>query len=563
MDTARRLYIYTVSGIGLAVFATGLVALLAALLAEVRIDPGDVLSAGSVTREQVSRAVALTVVGLPVWLLHWGFARAILVGADARARGERGSAIRALYLAMVQVITLVVVLTAALEIVRWFIGLAVGATDRSVVNGGGTVVQLLVAGALWTYHARIRASELRQGARHGAAAWLPRLYRYSVAWATLTVALIGASSIVWTILSVLVGASDLGSDDWWRWALTGALAQLCVGFVAWLLHWREGGGVIVDSALTGEEERTTRLRATYFGSVLLLAVAVICSALAVAVIALGGWVLGTQSGSDPVRNLENVIGPLVAVVPFVIAAWLHQRQRVHELLAIGASAVSAAKGVAVHVVALVGLCFLAAGVTRLLVLLLELAANRSTLIVGADSQTGAITTALGLLIAGGAAWLPAWASVLRSRSTDPVGEAGAAASGIHLYLMVGVSFVALVPCAALVLYRTLDALLGGIAERPMLVELAWPIAIILVAAAGGAYHGRLLLVDRRLTAGADVPEAEEIPTLLADDQMAIELLLRVPSGTDLPEVLEQLRGTLLAGASLNLVGGGSSEAARH
>jgi len=41
-----------------------------------------------------------------------------------------------------------------------------------------------------------------------------------------------------------------------------------------LLHWREADGAIVGSALIGEDERTTRLRATYFGSVLLLAVVV-------------------------------------------------------------------------------------------------------------------------------------------------------------------------------------------------------------------------------------------------------------------------------------------------
>ena len=85
----RRLYLYLVSAAALVLLAVGLIFLGGTILLFVFNDP----SAES-TRGQLAVFTAMTVVALPVWGVHFWFARR----AAIRDPFERGSAIRRLYL---------------------------------------------------------------------------------------------------------------------------------------------------------------------------------------------------------------------------------------------------------------------------------------------------------------------------------------------------------------------------------------------------------------------------------------------------------------------------------
>ena len=69
MQAVRRLYLYVMSGITLAVISYGLVLLLRVLLDGVFPDP-PYDDFGS-SREQLSQAIAMLGVGIPVWAVHW------------------------------------------------------------------------------------------------------------------------------------------------------------------------------------------------------------------------------------------------------------------------------------------------------------------------------------------------------------------------------------------------------------------------------------------------------------------------------------------------------------
>jgi hypothetical protein len=73
VPAARRLYVYLISGIGLALWVTGLQSLVRIALDAVGLGSTVVVIGEGSSTEQLSGALALVAVGAPVWLLHWGW----------------------------------------------------------------------------------------------------------------------------------------------------------------------------------------------------------------------------------------------------------------------------------------------------------------------------------------------------------------------------------------------------------------------------------------------------------------------------------------------------------
>ena len=71
MQAARRLYLYTMSGITLGVIAAGLVILLEVVLEGTGLLDRGPTSFTAAPRERISQAVAMLGVGIPVWAIHW------------------------------------------------------------------------------------------------------------------------------------------------------------------------------------------------------------------------------------------------------------------------------------------------------------------------------------------------------------------------------------------------------------------------------------------------------------------------------------------------------------
>ena len=100
MAVVRRVYIYVVSGVSLAMFLVGLGNGGGALI--------EALTAGSLAatfRQTLALSAALILVGLPVWILHWR--KALQLGASDP--GERAAALRRLYFFVVTAFLLVAI----------------------------------------------------------------------------------------------------------------------------------------------------------------------------------------------------------------------------------------------------------------------------------------------------------------------------------------------------------------------------------------------------------------------------------------------------------------------
>lgn len=71
MQTVKRLYLYLMSGITLAVLAVGLRMVLVVLFDAIGLGRGDFIGGDpNADRQQLSLAAALIGVGLPVWGVH-------------------------------------------------------------------------------------------------------------------------------------------------------------------------------------------------------------------------------------------------------------------------------------------------------------------------------------------------------------------------------------------------------------------------------------------------------------------------------------------------------------
>lgn len=147
-------------------------------------------------------------------------------------------------------------------------------------------------------------------------------------------------------------------------------------------------------------------------------------------------------------------------------------------------------------------------------------------------------------------------AILRRRTVSPATERLATKSRAYLLLIVGGALIAAVPTTVYVLFRSIDAFLGGGATA-IGSDLALPVAIVSVAVLAAAYHGRLVVSDLRLAAAARptavaplaVPETVATPAIGAAPTM-LALVLRGQGGEDLEAVAGGLRKHLPPGIVL-------------
>jgi hypothetical protein len=262
MQTVRRLYVFLMAGVGLAVAAFGLVQLLTLVLDQIAASGGAVIvGGGSDMRDRLSLALSMIAVGTPVWLIHWWVAERGARHGRAGAGAERGAELRAFYLALVEFTALVFALFAGATAIETLFRQVAG----SPAEYGGTFsdsAALAIVGIVgWTYHARVRTGDELLADLDGPAAWWPRLARYAVAFIAGLMLCLGAAGVIEVGLRALVGRGDIVSGaDWWVAPVASGVGKVVVGMVGW------GGLWFVSSRLRrvpdwrGASERASAVR---------------------------------------------------------------------------------------------------------------------------------------------------------------------------------------------------------------------------------------------------------------------------------------------------------------
>jgi hypothetical protein len=580
MAKARRLYLYTISWFGL-LFSVVAAALLMRLIlnhlgvgasrsALSSLSPLLGQSVTSSDKEILSISLPLLVVGLGLWLVHWGIQERMVWGNDEAAAEERASVFRSVY--FVSVLALSLLIAAA----TWASLIADAVSDRlnakpasSAADDDWLLAIAIVATAVWAYHAWVRMRDVDRGtAIERAAAWSSRLYLYGAAAIGVLGIVASASSLIGIVLREMAGLGnayaldlnglnlsglDLGqltapsSGTWWTRPAVAALVSLAVWAAVWAAHWRYSLRICQMPTPFADAERRSRSRLAYPVIVVWLSVAFVGQGLASSL----SYVLEElMSLTTPTPFWYFVVSPTLTVAPAAVAWWWHRRQALTES-ATGPIGVSATR-VLGYFTAWVGLNIWGLGAaTAIQALLGDLFPiySSSGLSLGSiydemwktQLATGAAAVVVGLSI-----WGVPWLAARRRRAADWLTETRSSSRSFYLYLVEASWLLGGALLLVVVLYPYLRVALS-LPEPNLAAEVEGPLAIVVVSGLLVAYHYRVMRGDQAgpppaaVAAGAPqpfaqppMPETPAMPKTPAASEMPAPAVPPVPPAPPAP-----------------------------
>ena len=300
IGTLKRLYFYGISFAALMASAVG-----AFLLVD---SAGDALLGRDIfTRgqTQLALALALTLVGVPIWLLHWSLARR----AVRQVPWETQALARRVYLYLVLAVSAAVAAFGFVALFRWWLG--------AHEFDGLHIALPVVWGLVWAFHWRQVDLEKHS---HPADDAVGPVYVYAASLAGLVMLLVGLGVILQRLLlpaydamfaTELLASTLLASTNAALWSDTvgTALAVAVTGGVFWWWHWHR-------AARPPRSETATDVRQVYLYIFAILAgSATVVVSLSIVLFRLLSWAFGRPDfggADDYFRFLPSALSALVA-----------------------------------------------------------------------------------------------------------------------------------------------------------------------------------------------------------------------------------------------------------
>ena len=567
MQRIRRLYVYLAAFVALGMVVFGLANLLRLLLDTLTGvgDDGSLFFSGDDSvRRQLALFGAVTAVGLPVWLVHWGMAeRAARDNDDGGA--ERASDERRFFLAvLVGLATLVPATIASWRLAAGLLGRLLGQNDP--ISLSGPIGTAIVAGGLWAYHWRVgRRDEERDGGE-APAGWR-RFVVYAAAVGGLVLLAAGLNGLTELLVALVFDARGapplMPAAPWWPAPLAGALASIAVGGGLWLTPWAWATRLVTAAGDTpaGRAERRSFLRRFALFGMLFVAAISTLTQLSIALAAVLARGFGAPEGDLPLAVGDGLAATLAdALLNAVVlgAIWaVHARVAEREGVATDQSAevpgLAEVRRLATHLIASVGLGFLVGGAITLMILLADLLTQRdAALLADAGWWRGPSAVGLATVVAGTAVWARQWARVQRwVTGAAASAERRSAVRRAYLAIAAGAGLLMLLGGLAVALYAVLGALLGADVDA---VDRLGDVGGWVVG--GGAlllYHGLMLRADLAAGRGEASADGSDAPVMTR-----LALTLIAPAGADPEEAVARLRRALPRGYRLDAPGFGTS-----
>src|SRR5918994_2004444 len=526
MQTARRLYLYLLSGVGLGVLVAGVSLLLATLLEAIGLGSGTVLSGEKATRERLTLATAMTAVALPVWLIHWFLAQRSVQPGRASADVERSSAVRGLYFALVLGGLL---LAAFLSFGSLIEAIVLGiAGEDAFSSPAGQIGLIVAAGTAWGYHLAVRLGDWRRGPVKGAAAWLPRAYLYGATFIGLIVLLFGLADLFALVARILANNPEDnigGGGPWWAFPLASGGSRVLVGGATWLGHAWYARRLWADQGHRGAIERPARLRFAFYVGVLVVSAAGAIGFLGqVGSLLLGAALGASATGRGSGDLLGEVLAAALAAVVFAASWWVHDSELRRAAREPGvAMLIPRPDRLIAYPTALVGLAAGAGGAARLIGLVVDLVLGGGKVLAGSETSDRVFADFAPYAILGLGVWLWHWSVIARTVEAEPVTEAASTVRRTFLLVTLAVSILAGVASLGVILYRLFGTLFGLDVPASVASELSVPVGVLVVTVAIAVYHGQLLRRDAALREAAEVIE-EAGPSAEARPEVGLTLV---------------------------------------
>jgi uncharacterized protein DUF5671 len=467
----RRLYIYLVSLASLAVLAFGLANLGSTVLLLLLSSP-DAQS----SRTQLAGFTATVVVAFPVWAVHMWFGRRFA----RRDPAERASAIRRLYLYLAcvgsSIGTAIAVAVAVTNLLQQQLD---GFNfDRVVVAQAAWVGLVLLL--IWALHYRVASRDRAAVGEQGASATLRRWYMYLALVVGLFMLLIGAQGVIQA-----AWVKALTSTQFTNQSISASAGLLVAGLLLWGFHAQ----VLATSHL--DDDRKSTLRAVE--GFIAVGVCIVVALIGASQILYYGVAraLGVENpgglGNDILAGLAQPASYVLVYGP----AWFLIRRR----LALDAASGEAARQAGMrrlytNLVALVSMGALAVGAADLLAALAQ-AAESPIIGVPAPDWKDPVSLGVTLLIVGAAVWLAHW------RRVPWLEDRQALARRLYLWAVLLASVLAVLGGAIGVLYVVFQQAFSAHPRLndPANLSFGQSLAVVVVAAAVGIYHWRVLRSD--------------------------------------------------------------------
>jgi hypothetical protein len=482
----RRLYLYLVSAAALATLALGVSALGFTVLLFYFNDP-------SAQNSRTALAIwsATTLVALPVWAVHFWFARRFA----RRDTSDRASSIRRLY---VYWVCLVMSVGAAIALNSAVASLLLPLLDCS---GGSTTSQpsdctgnsgllaasqsawiTLVLAAFWAFHYRIAARDRAVVGEQGRPASLRRWYVYPVLLIGLLMMLSGASSLI-ELSWLRIMNSTLGTDQ--SRFIGSAVVLTVAGLVLWGFHAR------VVAVRFIEDDRKSTLRA--LEGFLALAVCIVVALVGASQILYYGLAraLGVSSPGNVGSDVLPALAQPASLLIVYGAAWFLVRRRLSRDT--GSHEVDRQAGVRrlyTNLAALVSMATLAVGAGGVLWYVAE-QIEAPLIGVPTGDWKDPISRWITLLVVGAVVWVAHW------RDAPWPGDRQSLSRRLYVWAALLASVLAALGSGIALLYVVFQQVFSTNPRLNTVANLDFGhyLAVLVVALAVGFYHWRVLRAD--------------------------------------------------------------------
>jgi hypothetical protein len=489
----RRLYLYLVSAAGLGLLAAGLGLLGITVLLFVFNDPS-----AQDSRTQLAAYTAMTLVALPVWGIHFWFARRFAM----RDPYERASALRRLYFywaCLASAIGALIALAITVgDLLRPLIDTCTTVTSTLPGQKGGAAITTsscpssswladsqagwvaLVFLAIWAFHFWTARRDRAAVGEEGASATLRRWYMYVALIVGLLVMLAGAGSLI-EIAWLKTRVSSLAEGRY----MGDAAGLFLAGLVVWGFHAR----TIAQSHVADDRHSTLRALEGF----IVVAVSIVAALVGASQILYFGLAkaLGVQHpggvGDDIIAALA---APASAVVVYGIAWFLMRRRLAQDASSQEAERQAGIRRLYTNLVTLVSLGAWAIGAGGLL---WNLAEQAEAPIIGVTPSDWKDPVSLWttLLVVGLAVWIAHWRQAPWAADRQALPRRlyvwGALLASVLVILGGGVGMLA-------ALLRQVFSAHPTLADNANL-DFGHYLAVIIVAAGVGFYHWRVLRAD--------------------------------------------------------------------
>jgi hypothetical protein len=492
MSNVRRGYIYLACLTSLEAVAWAVISLLRNLLA-----PGSFASL-----EGTALHIAVVVVGLPIFLVHWLWAQRLA----RRDPEEREAVLRRLYLYGAMATFLAPFLANAFDLLdsllRWAFNVKLDSYGTLGFSRTGALVHHVAAMAvlalLWFYHWRVLQQDSQENPETEGMATVRRLYVYGFSTVGLTMTILAVVYLSRWLMFQLGGGAIITRQS----GPIREVARLAVGLPLWLIFWRWAQRLF---AAPDEEERASVLRKVYLTLAIFLSVLATVTTLTIVLADGLDRLLGvSQPGGGDIREALSIL--LGAGLVWAYHASVLRR----DMVLAGEPATAAwVRQLYHYLVAAIGLSAMLIGLAGDLTLLIRTLAGVS-FVRGVPEEAAWFTA---LIVTGLPVWVLPWRRV-QLAATD-AGAAGDKESRsvirkIYLYFYLFLATMTVLGSGVYLVFRLVGLLLGVGQSGNLLADLGQAIAYSLMAVGIWLYHGSVLRADGRR---ARAVQAERLASL--------------------------------------------------